>query len=132
MRKFLVAVLMLVMLTPSLACAMPVCVEEPQAAAFEQPCTEHSGNQGTGKKDSDGKVTLMKDCMGVDLQVADGSASIKAPDFKKDISFDISFVTYPVTSWTVAVIGNRGPPPNWPKYSETYPSIILTTLRFRE
>lgn len=132
MRKMLLSFLMLIMLTPSLACAMPICVEEPQAAAVEEPCAGHSGHQDTDKKEPAGKIALMKDCMGVDLQVADEGASIKAPDFKKDLPFDIGFITHPVANQPVTVIGNRGPPPNWPEYSQARPSIILTTLRFRE
>lgn len=131
MRKFLAAILMLVMLTPSLACAMPICADVAQASV-EQPCDGHTGHQDIGKKEPASKVSLMKDCMGVDLQVADDGASIKAPDFKQDIPFDIGFIAHPVTSPSIAIIGNRGPPPRWPEYSRTRPSIILTTLRFRE
>lgn len=131
MKKLLAAILMFAMLTPSLACAMPVCADEVRTAAVVQPCAAHDGHHNGSKEEPLGKVNLLKDCMGIDLQVADNAVSIKAPDFNKDISFDVAVV--PAEVWTSrAVIGNRGPPPNRPEYSPPRPSIILTTQRFRE
>ncbi len=133
MRKLLVTILMLVMLTPSLACAMPICADEAQAAAVEQPCAGHSGHhQSSEKKEPVGKVNFLKDCMGVDLQVADDAASVKVPDLKKDTPFDDSLVAYPAKIWpAVAAIEIRGPPPDWLAFLLTQPSILLTTQRLR-
>lgn len=131
MKRLLIAILMLVMLTPSLACAMPICADEAQAAAVEQPCAGHNGHHDSGKKEPVKKVNLLKDCMGVDLQVADDDASVKVPDLKKDIPFDIGFVTYPTKIWTAAAAIEIRGPPDWPDPSQTQPSLILTTQRFR-
>lgn len=131
-RKFLVALLMLVMFTPSLACAMPICADEAQAAAVERPCAGHRNHSDSEKKSPVGKVNLLKDCMGVDLQVADDAASVKIPDLKKDIIFDDGLVAYSAKIRPAAVVIEiRGPPPGWPDPSRIQPSLILTTQRFR-
>ena len=131
MRKFLFSFLILLMLTPSLACAMPSCVKGAKAEmSSSQPCAEHHPGHESGKKET-GKVNLLLDCMGVDMQKAD-TASIDKPDLKKD------FVVYalandaPVIQVLHTDEGTiRGPPPDWPNLHETQPSLILTTQRFR-
>lgn len=122
---------MLVMLTPSLACAMPVCADKVQAAAIEQPCAGHGGHHESGEEPA-GKLALLKDCMGVDLQVADNLTAIKSLDFAKDAPFDIGKVVYPAKKLIASgVFGNRGPPPDWPQLSQVQPPILLTTQRLR-
>lgn len=136
MRKFLLSFLMLIMLTPSLACAMPVCAEPAQAAkpmamSDMPPChgMEHHGDKKE-KKSSSGM--LMKDCMGLELQVADNGPVIHKPDVTKDLPIVMAFNVEPVHVWTVGDIsGIRGPPPDWPSHFQTQPSIILTTQRLR-
>jgi len=154
MRKILLSFLMLIMLTPSLACAMPVCAA-PAAAAQAQCAAKHKGmahninagedhsgmnhNAHAGKDHHAGKQEkqsssgmLMKDCMGVELQKADNSPSIHKPDLSKDAPAILAFNVQPVSVWTLDdVRGIRGPPPDWPSYSQTQPSIILTTQRLR-
>lgn len=131
MKKFLAVIMMLVMLTPSLACAMPVCADEAQAAATEQPCAEHHpGHESSDKKDT-GKVNFLLDCMGVDLQKAD-TASLDKPDLKADpviYALAADIVTSPLAHADSSTI--RGPPPDWSALSRTQPSILLTTQRFR-
>lgn len=135
MRKFLAAILMLVMLTPSLACAMPVCADKAQAAAMEQPCAEHhTGHDTDSGKDSSSSsqgVNFLIDCMGVDLQTADGVA-VQKPDIQAGPVFaalamnDVPVVPVPAEHSEI-----RGPPPDWPLFSQAQPSILLTTQRFR-
>lgn len=127
--------MMLVMLAPSLACAMPVCADEAQAAATEQPCAEHHAGHDTGSgKDSSSPpkgINFLIDCMGVDLQTAD-SASVQKPDiqagpvFAAVINTDVPVIPAPAQSSEI-----RGPPPDWPDFLQTQPSILLTTQRFR-
>ena len=131
MKKFLAVIMMLVMLTPSLACAMPVCADEAHAAATEQPCAEHHPGHETSDKRSTGKVNLLLDCMGIDLQKAD-TASLDKPDLKTDpvvyaLAADIG--TSPPAHADSGTI--RGPPPDWPALSQTQSSLLLTTQRFR-
>lgn len=135
MRETLLSFLMLIMLTPSLACAMPVCAEPTQAAKpmamSEIPChgMQHYEDK-TEKKSSSGM--LMKDCMGLELQVADNGPVIHKPDISKDAPAILSLNTEPLTLWTLAEATEiRGPPPNWPSHFQTQPSIILTTQRLR-
>lgn len=135
MKKSLAVIMMLIMLTPSLACAMPVCADKAQAAATEQPCAEHHAGHDTGSgKDSSSSpkgINFLIDCMGVDLQTAD-SASVQKPDiqagpvFAAVINTDVPVIPAPVQSSEI-----RGPPPDWPALSQAQPSILLTTQRFR-
>lgn len=132
MRKFLLSFLMLIMLTPSLACAMPICADPVEAAATEQPCAGHTSHGESKKEDQSGKVMLLKDCMGLELQVADSAASIQKPDLVKAIPFILAADIQTVPFWTVSDnTGIRGPPPDWPGHSQTRPSILLTTQRLR-
>lgn len=130
MKRLLLSLMMLVMITPSLACAMPICADGKEAARIEQkPCAEHHSD--SQKDESKGKVRLLIDCTGVDLQVADSQADLKAPNTQPDVS------VYTLTDETLLsqhdyIISKiRGPPPDQPSLSETHPSIILTTQRFR-
>jgi len=121
---------MLVMITPSLACAMPICADGKQAAITEQkPCAEH--HSGSQKDKSNGKVRLLIDCMGVDLQVTDSQADLKTPDTHPDVIVyvlaDEALLSQP--DFTGSKI--RGPPTDWLVRSQTHPPIILTTQRFR-
>lgn len=121
---------MLVMLTPSLACAMPICAEGKQAVKTEQPpCAEH--HSGSRKDESGGKVKLLIDCMGVDLQTADSHTDLKKPDIRNDnIVYALADeILLSQADYIVSKI--RGPPPDRISYAETHPSIILTTNRFR-
>ena len=77
MRKVLVSILMLVMLTPSLACAMPLCDDAVKTVAIEKPCAGHGDHHTPGKEEAATKVALMKDCMGVDLQVVDDREHVR-------------------------------------------------------
>lgn len=132
MKKFLLSFLMLVMLTPSLACAMPVCADPVKAAAAEQPCADHMDHHEGKEQKSSGKVALMKDCTGVELQVADNAPSLQKPDLHKDFSFNLPADVQTVSVWTLSdTTGIRGPPPDWPAYSQVQPSILLTTQRLR-
>ena len=122
---------MLVMLTPSLACAMLVCADSKQAVKTEQPpCAGH--HSGSRKAESSGKIMLLIDCMGMDLQVADSNADFKKPDTQGDV------IVYALANETLLsqpdyiVSKIRGPPPDWPSISQTQPSILLTAQRFRK
>lgn len=122
---------MLIMLTPSLACAMPICADSKKKTTQNEhtPCAEHHSSPETDK--SSNKVDLLIDCMGVDLQTADSHADLKQPDFKSDVivyaTADDIFLSPP------DYIGSkiRGPPPDWLARSQTHPPLILTTHRFR-
>ena len=79
MRRLLAALMMIVMLTPSLACAMPLCAP----AAKTMPCHEQVQTQSADAHGQDmpaGKLMLVKDCAGIDLQTVQATA-IDAPDF---------------------------------------------------
>lgn len=134
MRKLLVALMMLVMLAPSLACAMPVCGTHIAAQVASMPCADHAdgmGAQASQTEHADQKLMLLKDCMGVDLQVAE-SVHIDKPDVHSPVSVfalnnDLS-VMMGIARESDAI---RGPPPDWPVAHSTQPPVILSTQRFR-
>lgn len=127
MRNFFFSLLILVMFTPSLACAMPVCSDEAQAAATEKPCAGHESGKN-GKTDT---VIFLQDCMNIDLQTAD-SVSAKKLDTQNSISLAALVKHNSLPAWPPAeAAGIRGPPPDWPDLSRSRPPILLTTQRFR-
>lgn len=131
MRKFLFSFLIFLILTPSLACAMPVCAPEKQQQIIHEHCTDGFVSYQAREKTQNGKVKFLLDCMGVDMQKAD-TASIDKPDLKTDFVVYVlatDIVTSQITHTDADSI--RGPPPDWPSAPETQPSLILTTQRFR-
>lgn len=128
MKKVLLSFLMLLMLTPGLACAMPSCVhhEETQASS-DKPCHDESGR---GEKHH-GPITNA-DCAKTDLQnVAD--QVVKKSDLPGQVF--IAAIAAGSISKQIRFADNsniRGPPPDWPDLSETNPSILLTTRRIRQ
>ena len=132
MKSLLYSFAILLMLMPSLACAMPSCSSE-DATEKIQPCanshSEHHKSRET-KKES-GKVNLLLDCMGVDLQTADAE-SVEEPKIEETpVKFDIviDLISNPHMLFEGSTI--RGPPPDNPHISRSKPSLILTTQRFR-
>lgn len=125
--------MMLIMLTPSLVCAMPVCTESEQAQETKLPCHNNGAQDHHGKKKSHtGETRLLKDCTGVDLQTADGPA-LKVPEIKKPAtSVDIAALVPMLSTQAYAKINAiHGPPPDWPALAQTHPPILLTTQRIR-
>ncbi len=122
---------MLVMLTPSLVCAMPICTDEALAAKAQMPCADHADHHGDKKEGKSDKLTFMSDCAGVDMQKAD-AASLEKPDLKSHSLLFVLVDDLALDNFSHADAGNiRGPPPDWPALSRTQPSILLTTQRFR-
>lgn len=132
MRNFLLGFLTLIMLTPSLACAMPVCADPVKAATAGQPCADHMDHHEGKEQKNSGKVALMKDCTGIELQVADNAPSFQKPDLLKDLSFNLPANIQTVSVWILSDTTTiRGPPPDWPTLSQSQPSILLKTQRLR-
>ncbi len=131
MRQLLLGFLMLVMLTPSLVCAMPVCTDEALAAKAKMPCVDHAPHHSDKKENKSNKPTLMSDCAGVDMQKAD-TASLDKPDLKSG-SVVYILADNARVDWLLhtSLRFIRGPPPDWPALSQTQPAILLTTQRLR-
>lgn len=132
MKKMLFGILVFLMLTPSLACAMPVCFDKAEAVKANQPCAGHaSEHHGDKSEPKSKKAGLMADCMGVDFQKAD-TASFEKPDLKSDSIHFIMADGLALNNVSHTDAGTiRGPPPDWPALSQTQPSILLTTQRLR-
>lgn len=135
--------MMLVMLTPSLACAMPTCDQAapreaasiPTTKTTAPPCADHTGNHAGDHNDQKAKtgktLNLLKDCMGVDLQVADG-VSLHQPDLQAAPVFIMAaHHDVPGIGPDARADGIRGPPPDWPAIRALQPALIFSTQRFR-
>lgn len=131
MKQFFGAFLALLMLMPSLACAMPVCAQSlKSSASIEKPCHDHEASQESGKQKSD-HIRFVIDCMGVDLQKAD-TAHFEKADLRT-VLIDLPFIDNALTSqnsdYRPQII--RGPPPDRFAGDQDHSSIILTTQRLR-
>ncbi len=121
MRKILLGFMALLMLTPVLACGMAFCPTM-ASAAEDQPCHE------SGDMDKSSAPMLVIDCMGVDLFQQDISSDIQ-PDLSADnIDYALADLTTEHYFQSNNINNIRGPPD---RPSNTKPSIILTTQRFR-
>lgn len=129
MKKALLSFLMLIMLTPSLACAMPSCSDgQKTVSTAQQPCAEH--HSGPGDDKGGDTLNLLIDCMGVDLQTADTPADLKKPDLKTAVLVLMPVDDVMVSRWSPDV-NTRGSPPDGLWRSRTQPPLLLTTQRFR-
>ena len=130
MRKFFAAILMLVMLTPSLVCAMPVCLDTPkETASTEAPCMEHAKGKQQPDKTKKSHVGFMQDCTGVDFQTVFATSIEKLDIFK--LTFDMAADLPTYHQWMNTASSSRGPPPDFVIVSEAYPPVFLTTQRIR-
>ena len=132
MRKFLIHMLMLVMLTPSLACGPFLSTGKAQAAQSSMLDCAGMGMEGQNKTPSDGDHIFFKDCSKTDLFSAD-HAVLEKPDLGGKIFLAAWVAAIPEYGYMLTGTNAiRGPPPDWPSLSQTQPSILLTTQRFRE
>ena len=137
MRRLLVHLLMFVMLTPGLVCGPFMGTGKAHAATGQMKsmpgCHGMAMNDDTGGKSLSGHdgTMLFKDCAKIDLYGAD-HAVLKKPDTGKVLFVSLAGVA-PVYVFTPADFhAQRGPPPDWHDLSQTRPSILLITQRFRE
>ncbi len=122
---------MLVMLTPSLACAMTYCpmqqVQTTMSAAdmpADMPCHNKTS-------DKSGGPMLALDCMGIDLFLNDVASDIQP--FAALDSVDYGFID--LFDHQAALLQKsrfiRGPPHEWGEAYKRSSAIILTTQRLR-
>lgn len=124
MRNFLLGFMTLLMLMPSLACAMTYCPMQSAQAEEQKPCHQSED----GKKDG---PMLTLDCLGVDLFQQDAQADVPQPQsFVDIINFAWADLAADYNFLPVNIHGIRGPP-DWAERTPNQPSIILTTQRFR-
>ena len=132
MRKYLLHFLMLLMITPGLACGGILCAGKAQAAApsaiQDMPCHEHMEQ----KPDNNKSVMLFKDCSGTYLYKSGDLAGLEKSASVEKIFYGPLAALIPDSIFLVTAHTIRGPPPDQPDLSRIKPSILLTTLRFRE
>ena len=134
MRKLLLGFLMLMMLTPGLACGPFMNAGKAQAAAVSMPDMPDCKGMGmdSQKKSADSDPVFFKDCTKTDLYSAD-HASLQKSDVVEKVFFMAWAAVTPDYSFSpTGSHAIRGPPPDWPDISQTQSSILLTTQRFRE
>ena len=133
MRKFLILLLMLLMLMPGLACGPFMNAGKAQAAQQMQGMEDCHGvgvDKSPKTPDHEGKV-FFKDCMKNDLSGVDHTV-LKTPDLGGKALFTAWVAITPEFGFTPPnAQAIRGPPPDWPVFSQTQPSILLTTQRLR-
>jgi hypothetical protein len=134
MKQFLFGFLMLVMLTPSLACAMTYCpMQQVQNASGgadmaqdmprDMPCHNITAQRGG--------PMLSLDCMGVDLFLNDVVSDVQ-PLAALDV---VSYGFIDLFDSQASMLQNsrfiRGPPNEWAEPLTHSSAIILTTQRLR-
>ena len=129
MRHFILTFLIMVMLTPSLVCAMPYCEQVPEKSEIsaDTPCAGHNDSQTNQKLDMG---TFMADCMGLDFQKVE-ITSVDAPQLKSvavayaNLDDEISL------QLDLLKVGSiRGPPDNTVAHLYQTP-VFLKTQRIR-
>ena len=127
MRSILTTLMMLVMLTPGLACAKTMCANMNAVAvqAEDMPC-----HGEMTEMDADPAIMIAIDCAKVDLAFADPVPTIKAPADTVHLGF-ATWAAEQVHGLQIAGARYiRGPPDTGFSYS-TYPPIFLNTQRIR-
>lgn len=129
MRKVMLGLMTLLMLTPVLTCVMAFCPMQSAQAAEPEPCHQSEDAQKDGQKSS---PMFALDCMGIDLFQQDVHADIAQPDQSLD---HVDFVWADLTSNGNALISAslfiRGPPfDTSPPHLNTH-DLYLTTQRLR-
>lgn len=128
MKKFLLSLLILVMFTPSLACAQFMQMQKPHMAmagmAEDMPCCPKSAQK------SDMGGMLFKDCAKIDLQHTSDAPLLKKVDIVKASPYilpqDVMVQNYGLMQAHLI----RGLP-DPPEIFRTYPPIFLATQRLR-
>lgn len=147
MRKIILTLMMLLIITPTLACAMVLCPmqsntetsvnKESNATPFHKPCHNMMGMEAKGRSTTQNKlqkgIMLGLDCMNVDLfhQTAQQDV-IKAPDQILALDAFWNNVTPPVTFLIEDTPLGRGPPIHEnPHLAMRQQSLYLSTSRLR-
>lgn len=127
MKRFLLSLLVLVMFTPSLACAQFMQAQKPHmemaGMAKSMPCCPKE----TQKSDMGGM--LFKDCAKIDLQHATDAPLLKKADIAKISPYILPPAVAAHSYGTMQARLIRGPPP--PEITGSYPPVFLATQRLR-
>lgn len=133
MKEFLVHLLILIMLTPGLACGPFMGKDRAQAAQTMQSMEDcHGIGMASQKQPPDSGHMFFKDCSKTDLFNA-SHVVLEQPNLDSNDFFIAWTNIVPAYIFSPANFqAIRGPPPEWPDLSQALPSILLTTQRFRE
>lgn len=132
MREIVHYILIVLIVTPSLVCAMPCSKNDLDSQnAVEQTCLDHKPEPTQQNRVVTGEIMLLIDCMNLDLQQTQSNIQIEKPDnntflsiawfFYDDLLYRLNYVE--------ALKIRR--PPSWIYDIRLSPPLILTTQRFR-
>ena len=127
MRSILTTLMMLVMLTPGLACAKTMCanMDAMAAQAEDVPC-----HGEMAEMDIEPGVMIAIDCAKIDMASADPVPTIKAPTDTVQVGFAV-WVAEEVHGLQIADARYIRGPPDKDFSQSTYPPIFLNTQRIR-
>lgn len=130
MKRILYVLMMLVMFTPSLACAATICAtmgqNDQSRHVQEKPC--HGDTQQNSDKSG---LMFFKDCTNVDLGQIDDDRTVQKPDFQIDKVVYSPRAFDDPSGFSVEEPNHiRGPPFAIVSVS-SYPPPYMTTLRLR-
>lgn len=128
MKQFALAFLTVLMLMPSLACAMPMCKSDAQASGTP-PChgATHANQENADQKTGG---MLIQDCLDVDFMAQNISYDIQ-PDLSLD-SMDFAWADLSILhSFELQNINSIRGPPIIPDQARTGQHTYLTTKRLR-
>lgn len=128
MRIILSGLLIVLIFAATLMC---FCAPGAQAG-ISQGHTHAGHHESQGSQDHHGKGKGDADCKGADMQLPQ-QAGVSSPDHKSALYLDFAFASHILARPFFIVSDNaiRGPPPDWPRHSQSLPSILLTTQRLR-
>jgi len=121
LRRYITAVLMLLMLTPSMVCFKSICVAEAMAGGAMPCCKDMAAHKSIG-------ITLIQDCLHNDLTQV-GTVKMPVPDVA------VLFIALAAFTFLLTPFARNGgamrlarPPPE--PYADPF-AILLATQRFR-
>ncbi len=126
---FFFSFLMLSVLTSSWMCGMGCCgLSTAQAAEVSEMVPCHEETQGKNDMNS---LMFMSDCMNVDLGLSSESVLLKLSSIQMDM--DVPSQINLALLQTLPSLGSKNAqaPPDIGFIQNTFPSLILTTQRFR-
>ena len=136
MRRFLMAFMVLIILTPSLVCAMPYCdktddqksMVSMSSMTHEQPCASHDMSKDA-KSDIE-KGMLVVDCMSLDFQAVE-NAVFEYPNLEiQKLSYALYTTSSVILNAGTNAVSIRAPPDFDTAYSYKTP-VFITTQRIR-
>lgn len=129
MQKLIVNALCVLMLIPSLVCAMPVCLDT--APETRSSDNSHCADAGKNAAAETNSVMLLVDCTGIDLQQSPAPFSLSDPVFSPDLSDAVNLAMGPAPALGHFRFHPIRGSPGLPSSTQVQDPVYLTTERLR-